>query len=340
MASKLRKIGTLTSGRDALVDYRIVNATKLAFAIIKTTTGFNLYSRIIQAKGGAILSAGTHTDGFALDIRVWGMSDKVLDVIVAIFRECGFSASWYRDWTGNAHLHCGADLGDTYTRVRYQCYAARGGYNGLGRGGWGGPDTHKAPTAWRCADTTGPTWAQTQLQGVGLPGTGAEGPDIKPPIPPIKEDTLSAAEVNEIKAYVSSRIADLNVAAQARAASTDARVEAVTGAVNAHTNSRITELHAATREDRETNNVRIAELTARAVWLTNVNRGTPEDPLWVSTLQELADAKSYARDSLALDLANKEARKQAAHGPVDYEKVQAVVAAELAKLTIVSGGTK
>lgn len=379
-ATNLRRIGTQTNGKAANVDFRVVNAVKLAFALIKLATGYDLYSRIIQAQGGARLSAGTHADGFCLDIRVWGWSRKTINVIVAIFRECGFSASWYRDWTGNAHLHIASDMWAVWTKAQYQATAVRAGYNGLGKGGRGGRDPHAKPTEWRKADTTGPAWAVKQLNP-GLPGTGAD-PEIKPPIPP-KEDTLSKAEVdainayttataNELKAYIRDTVANLDGANIKRSSSVIARLEAMPGTINAYTrdtsanqfaaiqadfaklsagthaggnvvdavNKHVSDTVQALQESMLRDNDELAKIVASKVWTTAINWGSAEKPDYMAALKVLADAHSFSRQSLALDLAAAEARRQAQHGPVDYGKVAAVVAAELKKLTLTTGGTK
>ncbi len=156
---------------------------------------------------------------------------------------------------------------------------------------------------------------------------------------------MSAAEVNQINAYTSGRVSDLDKSLMTKVTALNARIDALTqttaaipGTVNAYTRDTVANLHAAIRGDQG----ELARIVATTVWTTAINWGTPEEPNFMATLKALADAHSFSRQSLALDLANAEARRQAQSGPVDYDKVAAVVAAELNKLTITTtiGGTK
>lgn len=123
----------------------------------------DLDRRIIQARGFAGTSAGTHADGAAIDVRVWNLTGAQRREIVRLAREVGFPASWDRAWPGNEHLHLGADILGTWTRVSYQVAAVKAGRNGLGHRGRRGPDDGPKPSEWRNT-TTGPQWAATQLK--------------------------------------------------------------------------------------------------------------------------------------------------------------------------------
>ncbi|HJE52290.1 MAG TPA: hypothetical protein K8V15_10035, partial [Tessaracoccus flavescens] len=106
---------------------------------------------IIQALGSGSLSAGTHADGWAVDIRTWRFSQATVDKLVALARRCGASATWYRtkDQGFDPHIHLVVDSGTLRTAASYQTAAVRAGYNGLGAGGRRGQDTHPAPSPWR-----------------------------------------------------------------------------------------------------------------------------------------------------------------------------------------------
>lgn len=206
-APKYVSIGTQTNKAQAVVRYEIASAVYLAHAVIKQDTGWDMSTLMIQARGGSVLSAGTHSDGCAIDYRVWGMSKTTRWRIVALFRECGFSASWSRDWAGNYHLHIGADTQGMFTsKVSYQVSAARLRFDGLGRGGRGGRDPHPAPSAWRNV-RQGAAWAQNRLRPThkpvpGLPGTGAGGtsrPGTNTPSrPTIPQGELTVAQINDL----------------------------------------------------------------------------------------------------------------------------------------------
>lgn len=54
--------------------------------------------------GGVAASAGTHDGGGSYDLSVNGLSDKQIKGMVKWLRKAGFAA-WYRNWTGNRHVH-------------------------------------------------------------------------------------------------------------------------------------------------------------------------------------------------------------------------------------------
>lgn len=150
--------------RKALVRSEVRPAWNALVALVKQKyPGVDLDRRIIQARGFSDTSAGTHSDGAAIDVRVWGLTGAQRREIVRLAREVGFPASWDRAWSGNEHLHLGADIPDKETRVSYQVVAVKAGRNGLGYRGWRGPDDGPKPSEWRNT-TTGPLWAATQLK--------------------------------------------------------------------------------------------------------------------------------------------------------------------------------
>ncbi len=150
-------------GRPALVRAEVRPAWDALVELVKQEAdGVDLDTRILQAKGSAKASAGTHSDGAAIDVRVWNLTSSQRREIVRLARECGFPASWDRPWEGNEHLHLGADIPGVWTRISYQVDAVKDGKNGLGRGGRKGADDGPKPSAWRDT-TTGPIWAAKQL---------------------------------------------------------------------------------------------------------------------------------------------------------------------------------
>lgn len=114
--------------------------------------------KIYQLIGGAEASAGTHSQGGAFDI-----SDLVGETDVWVARQMGADATWARTSAQGftPHLH-GVLTGCPHNApARYQIDAVRAGYNGLGRGGFGGKDDGPRPLSgrtWR----EGIRWAKEQ----------------------------------------------------------------------------------------------------------------------------------------------------------------------------------
>ena len=158
----LARIGTDVKGRTAYLHPTAARAWTAATAYILAMLGIDLGARIIQAYGQAAASAGTHgAPPCAVDIRVWGLSRGQIEAVVRLLRECGWIATWYRDWAGNPHIHAVCDI-ETWSPARYQCTAVKAGYDGLGSGGRKGRDTHPKPSTWRTA-TQGAAWAEAQI---------------------------------------------------------------------------------------------------------------------------------------------------------------------------------
>lgn len=192
------RIGTTVKGAPAMVRVQVAVAWRHLAAVVKADMGVDLDTRIIQARGGAAASAGTHTDGAAIDVRVWSLTKAQRRRIVLLARECGFPASWDRAWPGNEHLHLAADIPGVWTRASYQVTAVKAGFNGLGSGGRGGRDDGPKPSAWRNTDT-GAAWARQKLAASpGLPSTG----DKPATSTPTEEDSMSAQDVAELKRHI------------------------------------------------------------------------------------------------------------------------------------------
>lgn len=155
--------GLDVKGRKAKVRPEVKPAWEALVALVKQKyPDVDLDRRIVQARGKGSKSAGTHSDGAAVDVRVWNLTTAQRREIVRLAREVGFPASWDRAWEGNEHLHLGADIPGKKTRVSYQVTAVKDGRNGLGPGGRKGPDDGPKPSEWRDT-TTGPQWAAKQL---------------------------------------------------------------------------------------------------------------------------------------------------------------------------------
>ena len=151
-------IGREVSGDPAILRAAIEDQWRATAELVRVRLGVDLDARIIQAKGGASTSAGTHTDGVAVDIRVWFLTVAEIVAVVALLRECGWSATWFRDWTGNRHIHAVSDLG-VRTKASYQVDAVKRGRDGLATNG---RDPHEPPSSWR-NNITGAAWARAQL---------------------------------------------------------------------------------------------------------------------------------------------------------------------------------
>lgn len=109
---------------------------------------------IIQAKGGYSGSAGTHADGWAVDLQTWHLAEAQINALVALSRAVG-GVAWLRNEQHGGfepHIHIAIDSGGASTGCQYQVAAARSGYNGLGYRGMRGHDYHAAPPGgWKTA---------------------------------------------------------------------------------------------------------------------------------------------------------------------------------------------
>lgn len=196
------QIGTTVKGAAAYLRVPVAVAWRHLVAVVKADMGIDLDTRIIQARGGAVASAGTHVDGASVDVRVWSLTKAQRRRIVLLARECGFPASWDRAWPGNEHLHLAADIPGTWTRASYQVAAVKAGYNGLGSGGRGGRDDGPKPSAWRNT-TTGPEWARQRLAASGVASPGVPSTGGKPATTP-QEDIMTPEQEAGLKSHMES----------------------------------------------------------------------------------------------------------------------------------------
>lgn len=83
-------------------DGEVINTrTRAMFRKAEQLSGTNMV--ITQGRGDASASAGTHRGGGTIDIRTKDAPAKV-NARIAALRKVGFAA-WYRDWSGNEHIH-------------------------------------------------------------------------------------------------------------------------------------------------------------------------------------------------------------------------------------------
>ena len=197
------RIGATVKGAAAYLRVPVAVAWRHLVAVVKADMGVDLDTRIIQARGGAAASAGTHVDGACVDVRVWGLTAAQRRRIVLLARECGFPASWDRGWEGNEHLHLGADIPGTWTRASYQVAAVKAGYNGLGSGGRGGRDDGPKPSAWRNT-TTGPEWARQKLAASGVASPGVPSTGDKPAATTPQEDIMTPEQEKKLDAILAN----------------------------------------------------------------------------------------------------------------------------------------
>ena len=146
----MERIGTTVSGRPALLTPLAAQWWRLwAAAVAHDLPGTPL--RITQALGQARASAGTHSDGWCVDLSVWGMTVAQINALVAHARNHGAPATWYRPHVGDfPHIHLVVNAG-RHTASSYQTAAVAKRRDGLGRAGLTGPDPHPAPTRWLTA---------------------------------------------------------------------------------------------------------------------------------------------------------------------------------------------
>ena len=108
---------------------------------------------LIQAAGSAKASAGTHADGWAVDLQTWHLTRDQRERLVAHMRRNGASGTWYRyPPLFEPHIHAALDPGYRTTNSSYQVAAVKAGYDGLGGNGRRGRDIHSAPAEWITAE--------------------------------------------------------------------------------------------------------------------------------------------------------------------------------------------
>ena len=119
---------------------------------------------VIQAPGAGKKPAPPHLEGPAVDLRTRALTLAVILAIVTLAREAGARATWYRDWTGNKHIHLVLDC-PCNSRADYQIRAADRGRDGLVDNG---PDPHPRPKTIR-NHATGLAWLLAQLEEPNMP---------------------------------------------------------------------------------------------------------------------------------------------------------------------------
>ena len=156
-------VGREISGDPARLDTRAADWWRPFHALVKERLGINL--GIIQAQGGYSGSAGTHADGWAVDIDTLPLRDPQIMAVVALARDAGAAATWYRTTVGSGpHIHLVIPTTNATSAAAYQDDAARDGYDGLGYLGRANRDPHPRPDNYRDR-AQGITWLTNQLEG-------------------------------------------------------------------------------------------------------------------------------------------------------------------------------
>ena len=161
MGDSLIRIGTEVDGDPALACPHMAQWWPVFTALVKQRFGASL--EILQAAGSYSKSGATHVEGTSVDWRTWRFTPAVVNGIVALAREMGARATWYRTKAQgfDPHVHMALDC-PCRSGADYQTAAVDAGYNGLGKNGRGGKDTHPAPSTRRDYKA-GIAWATKQL---------------------------------------------------------------------------------------------------------------------------------------------------------------------------------
>ena len=161
MGDSLIRIGTEVDGDPALACPHMAQWWPVFTALVKQRFGVSL--EILQAAGSYSKSGATHVEGASVDWRTWRFTPAVVNGIVALAREMGARATWYRTKAQgfDPHVHMALDC-PCRSGADYQTAAVDAGYNGLGARGRGGKDTHPAPSTRRDYKA-GIAWATKQL---------------------------------------------------------------------------------------------------------------------------------------------------------------------------------
>ena len=197
MGDSLIRIGTEVDGDPALACPHMAQWWPVFTALVKQRFGVSL--EILQAAGSYSKSGATHVEGTSVDWRTWRFTPAVVNGIVALAREMGARATWYRTKAQgfDPHVHMALDC-PCRSGADYQTAAVDAGYNGLGARGRGGKDTHPAPSTRRDYKA-GIAWATKQL------GSASSKP--KPTTNPTKSEedelmALSKETLNQIATAV------------------------------------------------------------------------------------------------------------------------------------------
>ena len=161
MGDSLIRIGTEVDGDPALACPHMAQWWPVFTRLVKDRFGVSL--EILQAAGSYSKSGATHVEGTSIDWRTWRFTPAVVNGIVALAREMGARATWYRTKAQgfDPHVHMALDC-PCRSGADYQTAAVDAGYNGLGARGRGGKDTHPAPSTRRDYKA-GIAWATKQL---------------------------------------------------------------------------------------------------------------------------------------------------------------------------------
>ena len=196
MGDSLIRIGTEVDGAPALACPHMAQWWPVFTRLVKDRFGVSL--EILQAAGSYSRSGATHVEGTSIDWRTWRFTPAVVNGIVALAREMGARATWYRTKAQgfDPHVHMALDC-PCRSGADYQTAAVDAGYNGLGAGGRKGKDTHPAPSTRRDYKA-GIAWANQQL------GSASSRP--KPTANPKSEEdelmALSKETLNQIATAV------------------------------------------------------------------------------------------------------------------------------------------
>ena len=210
MGDSLIRIGTEVDGDPALACPHMAQWWPVFTALVKQRFGVSL--EILQAAGSYSKSGATHVEGTSIDWRTWRFTPAVVNGIVALAREMGARATWYRTKAQgfDPHVHMALDC-PCRSGADYQTAAVDAGYNGLGKNGRGGKDTHPAPSTRRDYKA-GIAWASQQL------GSASSRP--KPTTNPTnqsEEDELMALSKDTLKQITDATLG-VNVTANGKSA--------------------------------------------------------------------------------------------------------------------------
>ena len=192
MGDSLIRIGTEVDGDPALACPHMAQWWPVFTALVKQRFGVSL--EILQAAGSYSKSGATHVEGTSIDWRTWRFAPAVVNGIVALAREMGARATWYRTKAQgfDPHVHMALDC-PCRSGADYQTAAVDAGYNGLGAGGRKGKDTHPAPSTRRDYKA-GIAWATKQLGSASSkpkPSTTTTNQSEEDELMALSKDTLN-----------------------------------------------------------------------------------------------------------------------------------------------------
>ena len=209
MGDSLIRIGTEVDGDPALACPHMAQWWPTFTRLVKQRFGVSL--EILQAAGSYSKSGATHVEGTSIDWRTWRFTPAVVNGIVALAREMGARATWYRTKAQgfDPHVHMALDC-PCRSGADYQTAAVDAGYNGLGAGGRKGKDTHPAPSTRRDYKA-GIAWANQQL------GSASSRPKPTANTNQSEEDKLMALSKETLKQITDATLG-VNVTANGKSA--------------------------------------------------------------------------------------------------------------------------